>query len=116
VVRVAEFAGGEGTLAALGWAHGHVDIFEQLARSDTAHTVGRFDEVVSFLTAMLAAEGIDEEKRFGELFGSDQKARAIYQPVVCYFHDARHPWGEGKPIADLRFTIADFHVTRMPTK
>ena len=108
VIGLAELAGGEGTLAALGWSHGHVDVFEKFPRSDAAHAVGRFDEVISFLSAVLSPESVDEEKRFGELLGPDQKARAISLPVVCcYSHDAHHPWGEGKPIVDLRFTIAD---------
>jgi hypothetical protein len=51
--------------------HQHVDIFEYFARSDADDAIGRFDEVVAFASAMLAAEVIDETERRVELLGFD---------------------------------------------
>lgn len=74
-----------------GWSHGDVDVLEDLARRDALQAVGRFDEVVAFLSVMFASEGVDEVERFGQLLGLDQKARAVRLPFVCCGHNACHP-------------------------
>ena len=56
---------------ALDVGHGNVDILEDLARSDCDYAVGRLNEIVTFLTAVLAAEMVDEAKTGVELLGID---------------------------------------------
>ena len=104
VVGLADFAGREGACAPFGGVHDDVHVFEELARDDAPNAFGGLDKVVSFMTAVLAAEGIDEEQGFGELFGLDQKTRAIHLPVVSWFHNAYHPLGRENrlPINDVR--------------
>jgi hypothetical protein len=103
MTQLPEFTGGEGACAPLDWTHGYVYVFENFARGDSPHAIGGLDQVVSLLTAMLSSESVDKEKRFGELFSFDQKTRAIHLPVDCRcFHDAHHPLGGGKEVADLR--------------
>ena len=41
-------------------AHGHVDVFEDLARSDAENSLERFNEVVPLAAAVLTAESIGE--------------------------------------------------------
>jgi hypothetical protein len=62
--------------------HGDVDVLEDAARGDAENTVGGFDEVVAFASAMLAAEMIDEAEAGTELFGFDQETRAICLPLL----------------------------------
>ena len=64
-----------------GTGHGYVDVFEDAARGDAENAVGRFDEVVTFASAMLAAEVIDEAETGTELFGFDEETRAIRLPL-----------------------------------
>ena len=51
--------------------HGDVDVLEDAAWGDAEDTVGGFDEVVAFASAMLAAEMIDEAEAGTELFSFD---------------------------------------------
>ena len=51
--------------------HLDVDVFKNFARSDADHAIGRFDEVVSFASGVLAAEVIGETERGVELLGFD---------------------------------------------
>ena len=60
--------------------HEDVDILEDAARGDADYAVGRLDKVVTFATAMLAAEMIDEAEARIELLGIDQEASAIRLP------------------------------------
>lgn len=62
--------------------HGDVDVFEDAARGDAEHAVGRFDEVVPFAPAMLAAEVVDEGETGTELFGFDQETCAVRLPFL----------------------------------
>ena len=70
--------------------HGHVDIFEDLARSDAENAFGGFDEVVSLAAAVLAAEVIGEAESVIEFLGSDQEAGAVSLPFDR-FHGAPIP-------------------------
>jgi len=47
-------------IRALRLGHGDVDVFEDATRGDADYAVGRFDQVVTLATAMLAAQMIDE--------------------------------------------------------
>jgi hypothetical protein len=47
-----------------GWPHGHVHIFENCTRCDTAHAVGGFDEIIAGFAAVLASENIHESHWF----------------------------------------------------
>ena len=58
----------------------YVDVFKEMARSDTAKAVGRFDEVVASLARMFTAEDVDECERFTQLTGVHKKARAVDGP------------------------------------
>lgn len=78
-------------LAGFGWAHGDVDVFEDLAGCDALQAVGRFDEVVAFLSVVFASQGVDEVERFSQLLCLDEKARAIRLPFVSCGHHACHP-------------------------
>jgi hypothetical protein len=62
--------------------HGHrnVNVLEDAARGDADDAVGRFNEVVAFATAMLAAEMVDKTESGIELFGIDQEACAVGLP------------------------------------
>jgi len=51
--------------------HGHVNVFKNLLRGDTQHAVGRFDEVVTPASGMLAAEGVGKIEIRVELFCLD---------------------------------------------
>lgn len=51
--------------------HGDVDILEDLARSDAEDAIGRLDQIVSFASAVLASEMIDEAEAGTELLGVD---------------------------------------------
>jgi hypothetical protein len=64
---------GSGLIAARSVAQGQgdIDVLEDAARSDAEDTVGGFDEVVAFTSAMLAAEVIDEAEAGTELFSFD---------------------------------------------
>jgi hypothetical protein len=42
--------------------HGDVDVFEDLPRGDADYAIERFDEIVSFATAMLAAKGVGKSE------------------------------------------------------
>jgi hypothetical protein len=64
--------------------YGNVNVFEDAARSDAEHAVGGFDEVVTFASAVLAAEMIDEGEVGSELFGFDQETCAIGLPFLRF--------------------------------
>jgi hypothetical protein len=66
--------------------HWDIDVLEDAAGGDAEDAVGGFDEVVSFVSAVLAAEMVDEGESGTELFGGDQKARAVGLPFL--FHVA----------------------------
>jgi hypothetical protein len=51
--------------------HGDVDVLEDQARGDAEDAFERFDEVVPFTTAVLAAEMVDEAEGGAEFFGFD---------------------------------------------
>jgi hypothetical protein len=60
--------------------HGDVNVLKDVARGDGDYAVGRFNEVVAFAAAMLAAKVIDEAESRTELLGIDQEASAIRLP------------------------------------
>jgi hypothetical protein len=62
--------------------HGYrnVNVLEDAARGDADDAVRRFNEVVAFATAMLAAEMVDKTESGIELFGIDQEACAVGLP------------------------------------
>jgi len=66
--------------------HSYVDVFEDAPGSDTECAVAGFDQVVSFTSAVVTAERINETKVAVQLFCFYQKARAIRFP----FHDCSH--------------------------
>ena len=74
-------------------SHGDVDILEDLAALNAATAIGRFDEIVARLAAMLPSESIDEGERFGERAGFDEKACAKYLPCCGRVVHFIHPWG-----------------------
>ena len=82
-VGLAGFADGERRRAGFGWAHGHVDIFKNCARCDALQAVGGFDQVVSSLSVVFAAQGVDESEGLGKLSGPDEEPGAINLPIVC---------------------------------
>jgi len=55
----------------LRFAHGYVHVLEDLAGSDAQDAVARFNQVVTFASAVLTAEMIGEAETGTELFGSD---------------------------------------------
>src|ERR1700756_3561453 len=59
-----------------GAAHGNVDVLEDFPGRDAAGTVGGENEIVTFLTAVFAADGVDEGKGRVKLLGGDEEARA----------------------------------------
>jgi len=70
------FGGVERVGIVCGWlglegGHGNVDVLEDLARSDGDYAVGGLNEVVTFPTAVLAAEVVSEAKAGVELLGID---------------------------------------------
>ena len=62
--------------------HGNVDVLEDAAGGDAEDAVGGFDEVVTFASAVLAAEMIDEAERGAELFGFDEETGAVRLPLL----------------------------------
>ena len=60
--------------------NGHVDVFKEMAWSDTAQTVGGLDEVVAGPARMLAAEAVGEYERFSQLTGVHEEACAVDGP------------------------------------
>ena len=86
--------------------HGDIDVFEELARRDTSHAVGRLDEVVAWLTFMFSAERVNEENWFAELTCAHQEPRAI--SITIRYHAQHHLLGGGPElISNLRLSIAD---------
>lgn len=51
--------------------HLNIDVLEDMARGDAENAFVGFDEVVTFSSAMLAAEVIGEAERGSELLGLD---------------------------------------------
>ena len=51
--------------------HLNIDVFEDVARGNAEDAFVRFDEVITFASAMLAAEVIGEAERGSELLGLD---------------------------------------------
>jgi len=70
----------------VGRSDGYVDIFKNGARRDAACPVGRFDQIIAFLTAMFPPECVHEHERLGKLFGPDKKSRAIDLPLTAGLH------------------------------
>ena len=64
--------------------HGHVNIFEDAARSDAEDAVRGLDEIVAFASAVLAAEMVDEGKSGGDLFRLNQKAGPVGFPLFQF--------------------------------
>jgi hypothetical protein len=77
-------------------AHKNIDILENLARGDAAAAIGRLDEVVTCMTAVLATERVDEREGLSELFCLDQETGAIDVPFCGRFPHVRSPLGEGE--------------------
>ena len=73
---------------------GHVDVFEDSARSDAAKTQRRFDEVVTREAGVFAAESVGEKQRFGELTSMHEEARAVDGPWSFNIHNSL-PLGGG---------------------
>ncbi len=63
--------------------------------SDALCPVGRFDEIISFITLVLTAQRVDENEGFGQLPGANQKTRAIHLPIARSFPHTILPLGEG---------------------
>ena len=62
--------------------HGDVDVLEDAARGDAEYAVGGFHEVVTFASAVLAAEMVDEAETGAELFGFYEETGAIRLPLL----------------------------------
>ena len=71
----------------VGFHHGDVDVFENLARCDAENALAGFDEIVSLAAAVRAAESVAEAEGGVELLGFDQEACAVCLPLDR-FHDA----------------------------
>jgi hypothetical protein len=67
--------------------HRDVDVLEDLTGSDAENTIGGFDQVVAFATAMLATKMIGEAESGIELLGFDEKTGAVRLPFH-WFHGA----------------------------
>ena len=101
---------GDGRLIA--GAHGDIDIFEDLTRSDAQDSIVGFDEIVALPAAMLAAEMVDEREAGAELFGFDQEPSAVSFPFRG-FHRAQpnrsychwRPFSSGGPVGTALFFI-----------
>ncbi|MFZ0481401.1 MAG: hypothetical protein WAL71_19835 [Terriglobales bacterium] len=65
----------------------HVDVFKEKATGDATDSVGSFDEVVTGLAGMFAAERIREDEGLGELAGAHEESRAINVPSTLFIHD-----------------------------
>jgi hypothetical protein len=76
--------------------HNHVDILEDLARSDAATAVGGLDQVVTRLATVFATERVDKREGLSELFCLDQEAGAIDVPFCRRFPHVLSPLGEGE--------------------
>jgi hypothetical protein len=81
----------------IGWAHGHVNVFENFPSLYAAAAVGRLDQVIARLSALFPPQYIDEYERLGELLGLNQETCAIDVPCASRIHFV-HPLGEGEPI------------------
>jgi hypothetical protein len=73
-------------------AHRHVNVFEDLARSDAENSLEGFHEVVPLTAAVLATERIGEAEIGVELFGFDQKSSAVCLPFI-FSHGAISGYG-----------------------
>lgn len=65
-----------------GLLNNDINVFEDLARRDAYETFRRLDKVVARNSAVLAAERIDEDERFGKLFGANQETGAVNVPIL----------------------------------
>jgi hypothetical protein len=81
---------GVGSLFAGGgsrFRHRDVNVFEDLAWGDAENAFAGFHEIVALAATVRAAERVRETKRGVELFGFDQKTRAVCLPLDR-FHGA----------------------------
>jgi len=69
------------------WSERYIDVFEEGLAGDAENAGRGFDEVIAGEAGMIAAEGIGEGERFGELASAHEKAGTINFPVV---HDFFH--------------------------
>ncbi|MBI1740271.1 MAG: hypothetical protein HYR57_05255 [Candidatus Koribacter versatilis] len=76
----------------------HIDVFEQVARMDAAKASTGFDQVVTGLAGVIAAQYVGEGKGLIELPGSHHEARAVNGPWALNVHKASS-LGEGWVVA-----------------
>ena len=67
--------------------HGDVNVFKNFSRRDADDSIGRFDEIVSSPSGVLASERIGEAQVRVELFRFDQEASSVGVPLFG-FHGA----------------------------
>jgi hypothetical protein len=89
----------------IGGSHRHIHVFEDLSRSNATGAIGRLHEIVALLTAMFPSQCILENERFSELFGPDQKARAVDLPITFMFVHLHPPLGEGRFFGDELWSL-----------
>ena len=77
----------QGWGGASGGAQRYVNVFEEMARSDTAQAIGGLDQVVAGLSGMFAAEGVGEDERGGEFTGVHEEASAVGGPWCLSVHE-----------------------------
>jgi len=97
--------------AFVGRAHGDVYVFKNQAWRDAPAAVGGLNQIVAGLSAMLAAECVDEEKGLGKLPGFDQETSAIDFPCSRRFSHVHLPFGgreneKAFSFSDCRFSIS----------
>jgi hypothetical protein len=69
----------------------YVDVFEEMARSDTAQAIGRLDQVVAGLAGMFAAQDVGEDERSCESTGVHKEASAVGGPWSWFVHGNPFP-------------------------
>lgn len=93
------------------WCEWHVDVFEDSARSNTAKTQRRFDEVVARQARVFAAQIVGEKERFGELTSVHEETRAVDGPLAFNVHNIFTPYGEGGgSLASFWLPVAGFSL------
>ena len=61
---------------------GDVDILEDLTGGDAEESIGGFDEIVTLRAGVLPAKRISEGDAGGELFGLNEEAGAVGDPLI----------------------------------
>lgn len=73
----------------------HINILEEMPRSDASHAIGGLHQIVPGLAGMFTAEPVGEDEGSGKLTGVHNEARAVGGPVSVDVHKSPTPSAEG---------------------